>query len=372
MVLGLLERQMKSASIRGNNPIRILYLRPFKDMTSDNALIISLAINISAIGRLVVIGSADGEKALQVQWQKRFGDDQPFDDHIEYKQSGDRQWRRLVHQEISQADCVLLFMEPKGRKFPRLHSPKIGKGLAADYWAARPIQQSTGSGLLYEIAYLERLKKIKRTIILCEARNTSHVRQLIHQSFLHMPAGFVLIRAGPDRWRVPTPRFSALDMQIGSLHDSQAIVEFKYKDLRNLHSQFSTTLNSLIERVCSKPRTGRGVSPQASAMLLGRSDEPRRLPPDSARKIIQFTNVEDIIRIPPLELTEVSPDEVPHLLSEESPRICPYCEQSLSRIFFYVFGLHRSPDDFVLGRCQHCFGWVGIEDGMLRNIGIST
>jgi hypothetical protein len=34
--------------------------------------------------------------------------------------------------------------------------------------------------------------------------------------------------------------------------------------------------------------------------------------------------------------------------------------------------LHRSPDDFVLGRCQHCFGWVGIEDGMLRNIGIST
>jgi hypothetical protein len=365
---------MKRVGIRRYNSARILYLRTFKDMTSDHALVISLAMIISAIGRLVVIGSRDSEIALQAQWQKRFGNDLPFSDHIEYKQSDDSQWRRLVHQEISQADCVLLFMEPKGSKFPRLRPPKIGppkigKGFIVDY-IAQTVQQSTGSGLLHEIAYLERLRKIKRTIVLCQARNTSHVRQLIYQSSLHLPAGFVFAKTRRGHWRAPTPRFSALDMQVGTLRNAAGVVEFRYKDLKNLHSQFPAILKSTIERVCSKPRAERTGS-GARAVLLGRSDKPRRLPPDGKRKIIQFTNVEDIVRIPPLELIEVSHDEVPSLLSEESTRSCPYCERPLVHIFFYVLGLHRNPDDeFVLGRCQRCFGWVGIEDGILRSIGV--
>src|SRR5271154_4334795 len=142
---------MKSIHIRKSHLVRILYLRTFKDAAFDHVLIMSLAMIIAGFGRLVVLGSQDNEKALQAQWQERFGDNPAFSDHIEYMQSDDSQWRRLVHQEISKADCILIFIEAKGRKFPSLRPPKIGKGLFEDYFTTQPLQQSTGSGLLHEI-----------------------------------------------------------------------------------------------------------------------------------------------------------------------------------------------------------------------------
>jgi hypothetical protein len=237
------------------------------------------------------------------------------------------------------------------------------------------LKQSTGAGLLHEVVYLERLKKVRRTIVLCRARNVAHIVELIRQACLFSASNGLLldtrrIRQGGARNLLP--HFSTLDMQVGILHEAAGIVTFRNNELKNPHSKFSLKLKSSVEGVYSKPRTGRGMGLNATARLLGQSNKPRRLPPDGEKKIIQFTNVEDLVRIPARELTEVSSDEVSELLSAEGlSQGCPYCKQPLAGIFFYVRGLHRRPGDEhedIKGRCQHCYCSTGIDEGMLRDI----
>ncbi len=368
--LELLGSLMKSDDRQKSNSTRILYLRTFKDATSDHALIISLAMIIADVGRLVVLGSQNDGIALQVQWQKRFGNNPTFSDHIEYTQSSESQWRRLVHEEISKADCILLFIEAKGRRFPKLRTLRIRKGHTEDFFMGPFLKQSTGFGLLREISYLKRLKKVRRTIILCRSRNASHVARLIDTASVILPVAGNGLAMMQGRSRVLLPHFSALDLQVGNLDNAAGLLAFKRSELKNPHSQFSITLKSTVNRVCSKPRNRGGTGSGVNAILLGRSNKPRRLPPDGERKIIQFTNVEDMVLIPSYELTEVSHDEVSRLLSDEgAARGCPYCKGPLANIFFYVRGLHRCFNDEVIkGRCQYCYGYIGVYDGMLIDI----
>lgn len=362
---------MKSMNRRKPKSARILYLRTFKDSAFDHTLIIGLALIMADLGKLIVLGSPNDEMVLQARWQQRIKGDLAFTDYIDYIQSSDSQWRPFVHREIASADCILLFMEPKGRKFPRLDRLKIRKGRFEDYFMGPLLEQSTGSGLLQEIIYLDRLKKIRRTIVLCRARSVSHLSHLIEESYRLSPTtGAFVLKRGKRRDQMMLPHLSALDSQVGHLHDAVGIVTFRQRELNYPRSPFAVTVKSLAERVCSKPRASDRTGSGASAILQGRSDRPRRLPPDGARKIIQFTNVEDLVRIPSDEITEISCDEVSALLSvEASAGGCPYCKQPLTSIFFYIRGLQRCPGaETVRGRCQHCYGWVAVADGTLIDI----
>jgi hypothetical protein len=103
--------------------------------------------------------------------------------------------------------------------------------------------------------------------------------------------------------------------------------------------------------------------------MTGKSAVPRRLPPDGARKIIQFTNVEDIVEIPSYEMVDVSHDEIFSILAdEEVERGCPVCGSPLGMAFFYVRGLQRSADSPIKCRCQHCFTLMAVEEGRLEVI----
>ncbi len=100
--------------------------------------------------------------------------------------------------------------------------------------------------------------------------------------------------------------------------------------------------------------------------MLGTSEQPRRLPPDGAKKIIQFTKVEDLCYIPTRELHDVSNTEAAGRLSPGRVEDgCPACRAPFASLFFFVRGLHRTAGDTVHARCQECFEPMFIDgDGL--------
>jgi len=74
--------------------------------------------------------------------------------------------------------------------------------------------------------------------------------------------------------------------------------------------------------------------------VWGRSSQPRRLPPDGAAKIVEFTDVETVLFLPDGEITEIDPRELPVLLDRQAvARGCPYCGASLGHLFVFRRGL---------------------------------
>lgn len=370
---------MKPNRAPNSDCIRILYLRTFRDSASDHTLIASLAEIVSGFDKLALIGPKNEEVALRSYWQKRFRRTRNFDEDVDYLQSDDNQWRRLVNLEISKADLIFLFLAPKGDTFPRFRKSTFWgiqntlnrnpnsfgyKRFEKHFWPA-PLEKSSGSGLLHEVAYLERLKKIKRTIVICDSKHYAYVTDWIELAISSRVGMFLRV----TRWGAKdiTPRLSALDAQIAHLRNAAGIVPFRRRDLKNPHNpQFPSILKSLVELVCSKPRTARGIGPEACQILLGRSTSPRRLPPDGAQKIIQFTNVENLIEIPPYKLIDISHEEVWEVLGgKEASRGCPICSAALRSIFFYTEGLRRRPDEEIRGRCQCCYINLMLNKGKL-------
>ena len=92
-------------------------------------------------------------------------------------------------------------------------------------------------------------------------------------------------------------------------------------------------------------------------VILNVPTEPVSLRPDGKLKHIRFTPIISLTRIPPGEITELSFDEVKRLHPElEADNIkCPGCDNGLSFMFWYKYGLDLDIENSSIYMvCQYC------------------
>jgi hypothetical protein len=344
---------------------QVLLLRTFKDPRADIVVLTSLAAALEARDRIVLVGDGQDKAAIAEGWEHVLGAGQAFGRQVGYVQSTAESWPVAVLREMCAADAIVLHLSPKNLWFPRVsHPPDLREKFpeevpAAERWRVfteTPLGAlPTGAGLLREIAYLDRLNKVERTIVVTDNRHYRHICQRISNAIMGAADAFT-VDGG-----FLSPRLTALEQQLVHLRGVRGVTFSGPADSRGLAEHFAAALRAEL-------RTYPAMSPDArrravAELPLGRSDSPRRLPPDGELKVIRYTPVEDLIFIPTGDIVEISLDDVGTALSADVvDASCPTCGAALAEIFFYVTGLkyqdiHGGPalrEAWPSGKCQRC------------------
>jgi hypothetical protein len=346
----------------------VLLLRTFKDPGADIVVLTSLATALEVQDRIVLVGDGQDKAAISDGWQGVLGSEPAFDRQVSYVQSSAENWRAAVLREICAADAIVLHLSPKELAFPPASRPPalraefppeaLGERLRA--FTETPLGSlPTGAGLLHEIVYLTWLNKVEQTIWVTENR---YYRQVFERIGTSMTGLAYVFTAGGQPL---SPRITALEQHLAYLKGVPGLPFPEPEESQTRAKRFTAALHSELTRIFrSYPPMPPEVRERAVASLpLGRSDRPRRLPPDGEPKVIGYTAVEELIFIPTLDIVEISPTDVRTVLSAEAADAgCPMCGAPLSNVFFYVTGLrhqgiHGSDalrDAYPRGKCQSC------------------
>src|SRR5205814_10586883 len=96
-----------------------------------------------------------------------------------------------------------------------------------------------------------------------------------------------------------TPRLTAIDKQVGHLRKASRGITYRHPPNGGaLLPEFAAALAPALLEIIA----GRGSRERPAVELnnlIGTSTEPRRLPPDGELKIVAFTNVEEVLFLPP-------------------------------------------------------------------------
>lgn len=348
---------------------RILFLRTFRGDDIEKIVITRVASalmrdsNAAPVGRLVVIGNEASEADLSDFWAQATGSKGDFGDAVDYVTATDDSWKHVVHREIARCGCVILFLSPKDESFPQFEMPDANVLLTPggyDAFYHLPMKEnSTGKGLLQEVAYLERMERIDHTILLSHESHRQEVLKTIEHSYFAMYGDVTIF--GRGGMRALHPRKTALEKKLGVLHDLPNFVSFNDSELeRKQEGSSFTRLASIVKSLITQQDRGRESKALDYGLPIGSSPKPRRLPPDWEEKIISRWPVEDLVFIPPGNITEVPRERICAELSDEVvARGCPYCCSSLDNVFFYCYGLVQEHPDaisegYVRGKCQAC------------------
>ncbi|WP_344511756.1 hypothetical protein [Dactylosporangium maewongense] len=326
----------------------------------------ALSAILAKFGSLVAVGTTEAKNTLQDYCEQRETGSPPI--NITFVECTYEEWKRVIHHEISTADCVLLYIAPKEDDFPTMKGREAAFPRMERYYSSPFKDLVTGSGLLREVLYLDRLQMIERTIIICNEEDTSYIESMIALTSTNT-LFFMSTAQGP---RAPTPRLWALDRQLARLRHAAGTVPFTSHDTASIRSRFASNLRRQVKRAIKRQSDGHGrteaMDPSAP-LPINVSDDPRRLPPDGELKIVSHTNVEDLIVIPNGEIMEVPPRKAQDMLSGRATRKgCPTCKGAVERIFFYIYGLRWNPDEHVRAKCQRCTSYLMIEERRLIEV----
>jgi hypothetical protein len=356
---------------------RVLFLRTFKDPAADVVVLRHLAATLGPDDRVVLLSDARDESALV----------NAVGDRAELVATTDDDWPRVVHAEMAAADAIVLHLSPKDLAFPRIsRPPDLTEEFPKDLWEigpeAGPAHQArvlmalrdfvrrrgdtfdatplstipTGAGLLRELAYLARLNRLARTVVVVDNRHFYHFSLRREEAWRGAFDGTTV--GGQPL----TPRLTALEQQLGELRDEIRGVTFSARLDGGLSPAFSGALGAaLADVIGDRPTMSPAERERAIADLpLGVSPLPRRLPPDGELKIIGATPVEDLVEIPIRQFVEIPQTDIRRYLTDEIvTRGCPRCGAPLDQVFFYTRGLVIPPLDQIgnydtHGKCQAC------------------
>jgi hypothetical protein len=353
---------------------RVLYLRTFLGAKSDNDMVAGFTEALSGVAKLVVMGPAEAEISLRRYWLRRYGDSAGLCDGVDFVVCTDDTWRREVHWQIGGASCILFYLSAKNGRFPAHQPPRLRKDLM-DFYRAPLSRGSSGQGLLREIVYLRRLNKLPQTVLIIRRRDRQLIERMINLPMIGEDSGPLvggyLFKPTPNGHQATTARFSAFDKQLISLQKVHDVVAFNTSEFAksSAQSEFARDLRGSVRSVIQKDRWRRinlWARQAHPDILLGKSSNPRRLPPDDDKKIIQFTNVEDLLYIPRWEISDVSIEEIVDILSPDEVKSgCPGCGAPLSRLFFFVRSLQRKEGETIRARCQECLEPMIVEGDSL-------
>lgn len=347
---------------------RVLLLRTFKDPRADIVVLTALAAALEAQDRIVLVGDGQDKAAICDGWQRVLGPEPAFDRQVSYVRSSEENWRATVLREICVADAIVLHLSPKDLAFPPLSRPpdlraQFPPGALGERFRAfteTPLGQfPTGIGLLHEIVYLTWLNKVEQTVWVTENRYYRQVSERIGQAMTGLGDVFTA------RGQPLSPRMTALEQHLAYLKDIPGLPFPGPDEFRSRAKRFTAALDAELTRLSrTYPPMPPEVRERAVASLpLGRSDHPRRLPPDGKPKVIRYTAVEKLVFIPTFDIVEISLDDARTVLSAEAADAgCPMCGAPLSNVFFYVTGLHYQGihgrealrNAYPRGKCQSC------------------
>jgi hypothetical protein len=236
---------------------------------------------------------------------------------------------------MTQADVILLNVSPKDIDFPEFpFAPPRVEFSWSEFMDSPFIRPITGAGLLREVSYLNRMRRLPCTVVVCDEHYHTNFDDLIALAGM---MGQATDAAG----NFVTPRLTALDKQVGYLSKAYRGITFR----RDAGETILPVLAASIREVLGCFRTDDGEDesvPWQPHDLCGRSSLPRRLPPDNELKLISFTDVEDVLFLPSGQITEIEFQDVLAILNAEAIRTgCPYCHAPLERLFFHIDGLHQ-------------------------------
>ncbi|WP_069159963.1 hypothetical protein [Nocardia altamirensis] len=337
---------------------RVLFLRTFTADDASYVVLNSLAMALDGgVGRIDIVSDLRDRSEIERHWTTAFGASSPTE-RINFVASTPDGWRQEILHRIALTDVIVLHVSPKDVNFPEFPFGPPSTKLGGDgVWErimdaplSRPI---TGPGLLREVVYLNRLRRLPMTIVICDDRYQETLDDMIALSGL---MGDATDLAG----NFVTPRFAAIDKQLGHLHKAYRGLTYRRLEgaavLPGLSDAISRTLADMRTADLTPP-----TLPWRPQDLVGRSPTPRRLPPDNQPKIIGSTDVEMVLFLPQGEITEIDHREVLTILNREAIATgCPYCRAPFDRMFFFVNGLWTAekraavgtPD--LLAKCQIC------------------
>lgn len=337
---------------------KILFLRTFKNDLLNFVVLNSLALAVRGEAIVEIVGDLRDRHPMETTWREAFGSDMPMTDVVDLIPSTRDAWRGDVLRRIDDVDAIVLHISPKDIDFPDFPFAPPNTQLEEYLWDrvmdsphALPI---TGRGLLREICYLNRLRRLPDTVVICDAKYQPTLDDLI-------ALGGMMGDATDMYGNFVTPRLTAIDKQVGHLRKAFRGLTYQHPGTDNavlprLAGVLNTALLEIIARSRSRERTSFDLD-----NVLGTSASPRPLPPDDELKILTYTNVEEVLFLPSGQLVEISHEEMAQILSREAVRTgCPYCRARLSDMFFFTRGLQRhltgdgEKKDWPNAVCQVC------------------
>ena len=324
---------------------RILYLRAFRGAEIDCSFIDILALSVSNLGRLVVIGTGDGETKLRKRWEDT-SPDLSFDSILEYISSDADSWHPVAYEQVSRADCIVVHPSPTDIEYPLWQPPDKELDSITDFYQFPAENPVTGAGLLHELSYIDAFDRMRQTVLFCGESDYRRLEKLITEASLWL--GDVALLSGGSL-RPASVKIEALNKKLGALAKARSVVTFQQIELMSSAPWLCLRMEAAILQILAEG-PGHTQSEEEAKAQLGVSKTARRLPPDMELKTIEFTRVEDLVFIPYGEIEEVDPKEINKMLGGEAfDRGCPYCYAQMDLIFFY-----KDKGDTIRGKCQRC------------------
>lgn len=343
----------------------ILFLRPFWKTNTTVTQLRAMARTVRGIGALVTLRNSRQNTRIRLTsdvnpWsrygslmEKFYNVVNPALD-LRLIASTDDDWQKDAIREIIRCKAVILHIAPHEGQNHRDFMPiKPGRILEKTFNRLRnPVHESgIGHGLLRELEYCRQVSALAKTIVVVQAEFYSRVCEVvsalddIHNGIQH----YMVL----DEGLLPLqPRISAVDQALTALRDVHAIVPYKWFSGRAFNIQLRSELLTCLSL------SGRTSPEQEGKVLSGIPSGPIALPPDGELKWIRFSRLESLTKIPPLEIVELSIDEVkkcnPDLLAYY--KVCKGCGRGPEVMFFYQRGRtpRLEPGVSVHMDCQYC------------------
>jgi hypothetical protein len=348
---------------RAGTTRRVLYLRTFRDPAADVVVLGHLATALGPDDRIVLLGDVRDESVLLLA----------CDGRGELVTTTATEWPGAVHVAMVSADAVVLHLSPKDMTFPRISRPpdlthryphdggeEAIRGfmeLREESFLRTPLGRlPTGAGLLREIAYLDRLGRLDRTVAVADNRHFLHVCRRVQEAVLSGGEASTV-----DGLHI-TARLTVLERQLRLLREVPGVT-FSAPPNGGRSDSFTRALRTAVAQAYGgrDPVSSQEREVAVAGLPLGRSPRPRPMFPDGELKVLAHTAAEELVELPTGEVVEIAVDDARRFLTAEVAATgCPTCLGPLNRVFFYAHGLDamdRSADLAaveIYGRCQTC------------------
>ena len=128
--------------------LRILALRTFRSSESDFRDILMFALAARDVGQIILIGSHGENEKLRSAIEMHPPIATIVADFIEFVDSEDDSWRRIVIGEILRADALIIRFTSKAGAFERMSAPEGAVSDFVQYYKIPLVDPRTGRGLL--------------------------------------------------------------------------------------------------------------------------------------------------------------------------------------------------------------------------------
>jgi hypothetical protein len=343
--------------------MKTLLLRPFWDPGVTATYLNALSKTIRRFGQIVVIKNKDEDQKLGIEDEenplyreksivrkiKYLFSPRP---NIEFIVATNDTWQKTVIKQIQSVDVVLVHLAPRASPVQTDFddfAPSTTPRQSDDELLRELIHETgTGQGLLRELDYCRLANSLSKVIVLTPAHFYTRLQKALeiiekysHGTYWRKTA------SGPVAL---SPRLSALDQSLSVLYDAQFIIPYHTFDDRLFRLRLKSAMLQL--SYGSKPIHS------TSNVPVGVPNTPINLPPDDKKKLIRFSKIESLVKIPRGEIVELSFAEVVKIYPEiENENVlCPRCQRGESFMFWYQYGLEPilTKDKGTYMRCQYC------------------